>query len=170
MKPWNAICGACAASTAGVSVICMSSMGAVLAAASAAVGAGAAGMAGMGSMGAPQAGRSAFLWLAQFFESMGLGILNQLPNEVAQPLLAALLVISVATTYMAYRGHHQPGVLVLALGSAPAIYASIYLWMSEPLYFMSLAGLVAAAMWGIFLSRTRGRSQPDKGLDFPKTK
>lgn len=105
-------------------------------------------------MGGPETGLSGSLWLTQFFESIGLGILNQLPNQVAQRLLAALLVISVGTSYIAYRGHRQPGVLVLTVASAIAMYVSIYVWMSEPLYFISLVGLVAAAMWGLFLARS----------------
>lgn len=33
------------------------------------------------------------------------------------------------------------------------MYVSIYVWMSEPLYFVSLAGLLAAGVWSIFLTR-----------------
>lgn len=33
------------------------------------------------------------------------------------------------------------------------MYVSIYVWMSEPLYFVSLAGLLAAGVWSIFLKR-----------------
>ena len=153
MKRWDTLCSAC---TAGVSVVCMSSMGAALAAAGAAAGAGAVGVAGMGSMGsmgASQAGLSASSVLTRFFESLGLGVLNRLPNEVAQPLLVALLVISLGAAYIAYRGHRKPGALALTLGSAIAMYIGIYIWMSDALYFISLAGLVAAATWGAFLAR-----------------
>jgi hypothetical protein len=154
VKGWDTVCSVC---TAGVSVVCMSSMGAAMAAAVAAAGAGATGMSGMGSMGATQTGLSGSLRLTRFFESVGLGMLNQLPNAVAQPLLAALLVISVGATYIAYRGHRRPGALVLTLGSAIAMYTGIYIWMSEPMYFISLVGLVAAAIWGFFLARSPGK-------------
>lgn len=149
MKRWDTACNAC---TAGVSVVCMSSMGAAIAAAGAAAGAGA-----MGSMGAAQAGASASSVLTRFFEAIGLGILNRLPNEVAQPLLVALLVISLGAAYIAYRGHRRPWALLLTLASAVPMYISIYTWMSEPLYFISLAGLVVAAMWGFFLARRPGK-------------
>ena len=128
-------------------------MGAAIAAATAAVGAGATGMAAMGSTGAALANPSASLWLTRFFETIGLGILNRLPNEVAQPLLAALLVISISTAYVAYQGHRSSGAFVLTLSSTIVMYTSIYIRMSELLYFLSLAGLVVAAIWGFFLAR-----------------
>jgi hypothetical protein len=150
MKSRDAPSSACSACAAGFSVVCMSSMGAAIAAATAAVGASATGMAGMG---AAQASPSGSLWLTRLFETMGLGILNRLPNEVAQPLLAALLVISIGAAYVASRGHRSSGALVLTLGSAMVMYTSIYIWMSELVYFLSLAGIVVAAIWGFFLAR-----------------
>lgn len=144
MKHWNKASSIWNALTAGISVICMSSMGAALAV----VGAGATGMAGMSAMNDSQAAPSASLLLAQFFESIGLNMLNQLPNEVAQPLLITFLIVSLGATYIAYRGHGKPGVLLLTLISAITMYISIYIWMSEPVYFISLAGFTAAAIWG----------------------
>ena len=153
MKAQDAISSACSTCAAGFSVVCMSSMAAAIAAATTAVGAGATGMAGMGGTGATLANPSAALWLTQFLETIGLGILNRLPNEVAQPLLAALLATSIGAACVAYRGHRSSGALVLTLGSALVMYNSIYAWMSELLYYLSLAGLVVAAIWGFFLAR-----------------
>lgn len=154
MKQWDKASSIWNTFTAGISVICMSSMGAALAVA----GAGATGMAGMSAMSDTQTAPSASLLLARFFESIGLNILNQLPNEVAQPLLIALLVISVGVTYIAYRGHSRPGVLFLTLMSAIALYVSIYVWMSELVYFISLAGFTAAAIWGWVVARKPTKS------------
>jgi hypothetical protein len=135
----------------------MSSMGAAIAAAGAT---GMAGMGSMGGMGASQTGSPASSVLTRFFEAIGLGILNRLPNEVAQPLLVALLVISLGAAYIAYRGHHRPWALMLTLASAVVMYISIYTWMSEALYFISLGGLVVAAIWGVFLARNPGKATP----------
>lgn len=153
MKARDAISSACSTCAAGLSVVCMSSMGAAIAAAIATVGAGATGMTGMGGTGAALANPSASLWLTQFIETIGLGFLNQLPNEVARPLLAALLAISIGAAYVAFRGHRRSGALALTLGSAVVMYTSIYVWMSELVYFLSLAAMVLAAIWGFLLAR-----------------
>jgi hypothetical protein len=138
----------------------MSSMGAALAAAGTAGGAGALGMAGMGSIGNSSSGASAFFLIPRFFDRVGLDILNQVPNGVAQPLLVALLTISLVASYLAYRGHRRLYTPALTLASSVAMYVSIYVWMSETLYFVSLAGLLAAGVWSIFLTRnpSEGRS------------
>jgi hypothetical protein len=149
-EKWSTVCNVC---TGGVSVVCMSSMGAALAAAGTAGGAGAIGMAGMSGADLSRNGASAFLLLPRLFDRLGLDFLNQVPNAVAQPLLAAVLAISAVTAYLAYRGHRRPHSLALTLGSGIAMYLSIYVWMSEPLYFLSLVGLLAAAVWNIFLAR-----------------
>jgi hypothetical protein len=88
-----------------------------------------------------------------FFDRLGLDILNQAPNTVAQPLLVALLTISLMASYLAYRGHRRLYAPALTLASGAAMYVSIYVWMSQPLYFVGLGGILAAGVWGIFLSR-----------------
>jgi hypothetical protein len=130
----------------------MSSMGAALAAAGTAAGAGAMSMAGMGGTGASSPTGSAFFLLPRFFDRVGLGVLNQLPNAIAQPLLVAFLTVSVTGGYLAYRGNRRPSSLALTVLSGIAMYVSIYVWMSEPLYLASLAGQLAAGVWGIFLA------------------
>lgn len=150
IKRLDTVCSVC---TSGVSVVCMSSMGAVLAAAGTAGGAGAVGLAGMGSMGASSTGASAFFIVPRFFDRIGLDFLNQVPNAVAQPLLVVMLTVSLVASYLAYRGHRRPYTPALTLVSSVAMYVSIYVWMSEPLYFTSLAGLLAAGALGIFLTR-----------------
>lgn len=150
MRRLDTVCSAC---TSGVSVVCMSSMGAALAATGAAGGAGAMSTAGMGSMGASSTGQSAFLLLPRFFDRIGLDLLNQIPNAVAQPLLVVLLTITVVASYLAYRGHRRPYSLVLTLVSSATMYISIYVWMSVPFYFASLGALLAASTWGVFLAR-----------------
>ena len=153
-KPWDVVNRACNTLAAGFSVVCMSSMGAALTAASAA--AGATGMAGMVSVSA-QSGPGTSIFFARFFESIGLGVLNQIPNNVAQPLLAVVLAVSIGAAYLAFRGHKNPGSLVLTLISAFTMYVSIYVRMSELLYLASLIGLIAASIWGFLLARGQGR-------------
>lgn len=147
-KHLDAVCATCAS---GASVVCMSSMATALASAGAAAGAGAAGMGGMG-YGASAADGAASV-LPGLFEALGLGVLNRLPNEVLQPLLVVLLTASVGSAYLAYRGHGRPQALVLSAASAVAMYAGIYVWMSDALYLAGLIGTLAASAWGIVLVR-----------------
>ena len=149
VRRWDTACTVC---TTGVSVVCMSSMAAALVAAGAAVGAGAASMAGMAST----AGKGTALpLLPRLFDHLGLGLLNRLPNQILQPLLIVLLALSVGTAYLAYRGHHRPQALILAGASGVVMYVSIYVWMSDPLYLLSLGGLIGAGLWSLYLARRR---------------
>lgn len=150
MRRLDSFCSFCAS---GVSVVCMSSMVAALGAAATAGGAGAVGMAGMGSTGTSSNGASAFLIIPRFLDRVGLDFLNQVPNAVAQPLLVALLTISLVASYIAYRGHRQLYIPALTVASSAAMYLSIYVWMSELLYFVSLAVLLAAGVWSMFVTR-----------------
>lgn len=149
-KHLDTVCATCAS---GVSVVCMSSMATALAAAGAAAGAGAAGAAGMSAMGGGAAGSGAVSALPDLLEGLGLEFLNRLPNEVLQPLLVVLLTLSVASAYLAYRAHGRPHALVLAAASAVAVYAGIYVSMSDALYLAGLIGMLAASAWGIILAR-----------------
>jgi hypothetical protein len=128
----------------------MSSMAAALAAAGAAAGAGAASMAGMASAAGET---NALPLLPRLFERLGLGVLNKLPNQILQPLLIFLLALSVGTAYLAHRGHRRPQALILSTASAVVMYLSIYVWMSDPLYWLSLSGLIGAGLWSIYLAR-----------------
>lgn len=149
-KHLDAVCATCAS---GVSVVCMSSMAAALAAAGAAAGAGAAGTGAMGGMGNGASASGAVSALPGLLEGLGLGSLNRLPNEVLQPLLVVLLTLSVGSAYLAYRGHGRPPALVLAAVSAVAMYAGIYVSMSDALYLAGLIGMLAASAWGVVLAR-----------------
>jgi asparagine N-glycosylation enzyme membrane subunit Stt3 len=132
----------------------MSSMAAALAAAGAAAGAGATGMAGMG---AAPTGTAALPSLPSLLERIGLGFFNQLPNDILQPLLVVFLLASLATAYLAYRAHDRPSALILTALSGALMYLSIYVWMSDVLYLVSVIGLVAAALWGLYLTRRPAR-------------
>lgn len=112
--------------------------------------AGAAGMARMGSV-AGTARFSVLLLLPQLLDRLGLRILNRLPNAILQPFLIVLLLVSVSAAYVAYRGHGLPQALVLTVASALAMYVSIYVWMSDLLYLLSLLGLFGAGVWAMYL-------------------
>jgi hypothetical protein len=128
----------------------MSSMAAALTAAGAAAGAGAASMTGMASVAGET---NALPLLPRLFEHLGLGLLNRLPNQILEPLLIVLLALSVGTAYLAYRGHHRTQALILTGASAVVMYISVYVWMSDPVYLLSLSGLIGAGLWSLYLAR-----------------
>lgn len=134
--------------TAGLSVVCMSSMATAFAATGTAA-AGAAGMSGMAAMGSG----GALSVLPALFDSVGLGALNHLPNELLQPLLVLFLAFSVLAAYLVSRRLGQRGPLLLSAASAALMYVSIYGLMSDALYLLSFAGLLIAAIWGWRLGR-----------------
>lgn len=137
------------ATSAGLSVVCMASMATAFAATGTAAGAGAAGLSGMAAMGSG----GALSVLPVIFEAVGLGTLNHLPNELLQPLLIVSLGLSVGATYLASRRHGRRGPLLLSAASAVLLYLSIYAAMSDALYLVSFVGLLAAAIWGLWLGR-----------------
>ncbi len=164
-KGWDSLCSVCAAS---VSVICMTSMTAAAVATGAAAAAGATGMAGMGGMNgaeSPQANPSVLSALANGLERLGLGFLNRIPNGILQPLLILLLSVSMGAAWVAYRGHRRPQALILTLMSTVLMYLSIYLWMSEVVYFLSLVGLIGAGLLGMYLARHPANVQLDSTMD-----
>lgn len=142
-RQWVGVCNACSATT---SVVCMGSMGAAVAAAGASGAAGAAGMAGMSAAsGAP--------FITVLLGAVGLDALNHVPDPVLRPIFVALLLVSAASAYLAYRTSGRVGPFALTVASGLTLYGGIYLWMSEPLYYLGFAGILAAAAWAILAAR-----------------
>jgi hypothetical protein len=138
----------------------MSSMAVALTAAGVAAGAGASSMAQIGRMsgiGAAPTGSAARPLLPTLLDRIGLAFFDQLPNAILQPLLVVFLLASVATACLAYRGYGRPWALILTALSGVFMYASIYVWMSDALYVVSLIGLVAGGFWGVYLTSRPAR-------------
>lgn len=144
-RRWLSVCNAC---SAGTSVVCMGSMGAAVAAAGASGAAGAAGMAGMSSV----SGGSAPL-ITLLLSAVGLDFLNHVPDPLLRPIFVALLLLSAAAAYLAYRTSGRSGPFALTVASGLTLYSGIYVWMSEPLYYLGFAGMLAAAAWAILAAR-----------------
>lgn len=164
MKSWFSVCNLC---TAGTSVVCMGAMGAAAGAAGAVAATGVAGMAGMGGMGEMADTEAAQAAVAMPFptlllEHVGLGFLNQVPDPVLRPIFVTLLLVSIGTAYLSFRTHKSPQALLLTALSGGLLYGSIYIWMSEPLYYASFTGMLGAALWGLFLARPGVRAERGK--------
>lgn len=117
------------------SVVCMAQMG------TAAV----AGGASMGVMGAAASSSVPLLTVA--FQAAGLGFLLALPASFYQILLIAVLGITLISSYFSYIFHKNPGPFGLAVFSSVLLYSSIYLLMSEPLYWVAFVLMLLSAVW-----------------------
>ncbi len=133
------VCSAC------TSLVCMAQMGAMTAASGAA----------MGAMSAASTGSVPFITL--IFQAVGLGFLLLLPSTFYQIVLVTVLVVTIAISYFSYGGHKSPGPLGLTVTSSLLLYGSIYFFISEPLYWVSFALLLASGIWSYRISIRRGR-------------
>lgn len=121
--------------SACTSIACMGSMGASLAA-----GASSA-MAVMGALPASTP------LLTQLLVSLGLGFLTRIPDSILQPLLILVLAATFALSYLTFRSDGLAGPFALTLIAGLLLYASIYAWFSESLYWLSFIALLAAPAW-----------------------
>jgi hypothetical protein len=142
------------AASAGTSIVCMGSMGAM------AAGSTAAGMSGMGAAATSTAHDTPVLTRA--LEALGLGALTQIPNTVLQPLLIALLAITIVSALWRALGARTTSAIVLAtltILSGIGLYISIYAFASTAGYWIALTVLVLASLLSL-RSGHRGRTLP----------
>lgn len=111
-----------------------------------------AGMATMTEAAAPTTSATT-PFLTLLLEQVGLGFLNQIPDTVLRLIFIMLLLLSVGTAYVSFRSHRKPQALLLTVFSGALLYASIYVSMNEPLYYIGFAGMLGAAVWGLILAR-----------------
>lgn len=116
------------------SVVCMAQMGTVAA----------AGGASMGAMGA--AASASVPLLTRIFQTIGLGFLLSLPAILYQGLLLAVLAFTGLASYLFFRVHRKPWVFGLAVVSSVLLYSSIYVFVSEPVYWLSFGLMVVSAV------------------------
>ncbi len=138
----------------GASVVCMASMGAMVAASTA--GATAA-MAGMGAAAASTPHAPA---ITRALRAVGLGVLTHVPNAVLQPLLIALLLVASGAALWRARSARTAAALTLALlviAAAAALYASIYVTVSEGGYWIALMALILASILSAWSGRRKDR-------------
>lgn len=129
--------------TAGASVVCMASMGAMVAASTAGA------VTGMAGMGAAAAASPHVPTVTRVLRAVGLGGLTHLPNTVLQPLLIALLLVSVGAALRSARlarTTRAAALTLLIVVAAAGLYASIYIAVSEAGYWIALVVLLLASL------------------------
>lgn len=136
------------ACSCGTSIVCMAQMGAMSTA-----GAAAGTMGTMGAVGAATAGSIPFITLA--FQAVGLGFLLTLSALFYQALLIAILAFTIVSSYFSYRLHKRIGPFTLAAISSLVIYGSIYLLVSEYLYWIGFALMFFSGVWNYVVTKKR---------------
>lgn len=111
----------------------------------------AATMAGISAVGTATTVSTPFITLA--FQAVGLGILLALPALLYETLLIIILAVTALSSYLSYRFHRRVGPFGLALVSSLVIYSSIYLLVSEPLYWSGFALMIISAIWNQLATR-----------------
>ncbi|MBI5606475.1 MAG: MerC domain-containing protein [Deltaproteobacteria bacterium] len=74
-------------------------------------------------------------------------------DAVLAPLLALFLVIGGIGLGITYRRHRRIGPLLVHLPSAVSVFVFTFVSFVAPLVWMSIAGVVAASVWDLFLGK-----------------
>ena len=128
-------CACCSAGSTITSLGCMAIMSATIAA---------SGAVAMGAMGSMAASNSFSRFPAALLNSIGLGFLTKVNLRTLETILVILLLIGIISMYLSYRFHKNLYPLILSITSSILIYLSIFVIMSNSVYYVSLAGLIVA--------------------------
>ena len=132
------------------SVVCMASMGAMAAASTAGA------MAGMAAAVTPT---SHVFPLTHVLQSVWLGGLTHVSNAIVQPLFIALLLTTIAAAiYKAFivRSRQAISLALLISVAAVGLYGSIYIVVSEMVYWTALFVLILTSLLTAWSGRRRG--------------
>jgi len=133
-KPIAHACSAC------TSLVCMAQMGAMVA----------TGGAAMGAMSAA----TTVPFITFVFQAIGLGFLLVLPPIFYQILLIIVLGFTVVTSYFSYHFHKNISPFILTMMSSLLLYSSIYLFISETLYWVAFLLMVISAAWSYRIGKS----------------
>ena len=133
-KPIAHACSAC------TSLVCMAQMGAMAA----------TGGAAMGAMSAA----TTVPFITFVFQAIGLGFLLVLPPIFYQILLIIVLGFTVVTSYFSYHFHKNISPFILTMMSSLLLYSSIYLFISETLYWVAFLLMVISAAWSYRIGKS----------------
>jgi len=132
-----------------VSVVCMASFGAI--AAGAAGGTSIVGMAGMSQSSNPNQG----VFLASILQKLGLASLIQIPDWVIRPFLGIVLLITIIAAYFSYKKHKRINIFILTIVGAFGIFAGIYIFTSELIYYISLLLFIISTFQASIIIRSQ---------------
>lgn len=122
-------------SSACTSLVCMAQMGTMTV----------VGATSMGAMSVATTGSVPFITLV--FQSIGLGFLLVFPAIYYQILMIIILGLTIFVSYLSYKFHKNTGLFGLIVISSILLYTSIYLFISEILYWIAFILMVISVVW-----------------------
>ena len=90
---------------------------------------------------------------AGLLSSLGLGFL--LNERVLLPLIVAMLGFGVASIAWSTRSHRHAGPLVVTIAGSVGIVVARFVWNFPAIVYASVALLVIASVWNLWLKRPR---------------
>lgn len=91
--------------------------------------------------------------LLSIVSAVGLGFL--INDAILLPLLVVFLALILYGLYGGYRRHRKPGAVILGGASAVALLVFLLVFVSRPLAYLAIAGLVAASVLNVRLRMQR---------------
>jgi len=135
--------------SAAVSVVCMASFGAI--AAGVAGGTSIVGMAGMSQSSNPKQG----VFLAGLLQKLGLASLMQISDWFIRPFLGIVLLLTIIAAYFSYKKHKRINIFILTIVGALSVFAGIYIFTSEPVYYAGLLVFIISTFWASIITRSQ---------------
>jgi len=151
LLPSKIVCACCSAGSTVASLGCMAIMSTTIAAS------GAVALGSMGAMNSMAAASSFSRFPSAFLNSIGLGFLTKVNLKTLEIILVILLLIGIISMYLSYRFHKNLYPLILSITSSILIYLSIFVVMSNALYYISLIGLIVTPIWNFYVKTNKVR-------------
>ncbi len=139
--------GVASACSCCTSLVCMAQMGTTIA----------VGGTVMGTMGVATSGSAPFI--TSMFQSIGLGILLTLPANFYQILLIVVLGFTIIASYISYKFHQKLGPFGLIVVSSLLFYSSIYIFMSEPFYWITFILMLVSTIWSYNIGKGKSNGK-----------
>lgn len=89
--------------------------------------------------------------------AIGAGFL--INDAILAPILAAFLALGLVGLLLSRRLHRRWGPVGVHAVSSASVFIFTFVAYFQPLIWLGVAGLLAAAIWNFFLRRSRGHSQ-----------
>jgi len=139
-------CACCSAGSTLTSLGCMAIMATAI---------GTTGAVTLGSMGAMSMSSPINTFPSVLLNFLGLGSLTRVNLRTLEIILIFLLSIGIISMYLSYKYHKNSNPLILFVISSILIYVSIFVVMSNALYYISLIGLIVTPIWNFYVKTNK---------------
>jgi uncharacterized membrane protein HdeD (DUF308 family) len=93
-----------------------------------------------------------------FLSAVGMSFLSK--ETVLAPLIAAFLLVGIASVAWSTRSHRRPGPLVATILGALLVAGARLVWRVPTITYVGAAVLIGASLWNLWLKRPVRRDEP----------